>query len=780
MPASMVKKSGGKYAGTPAPASDMDTRLTMALIFFISLSLLNFQVTLTRIFSALFTYHYAFLVISIAITGTVTGALISHGFHRRRKLSARVYGRLPLLLLLMGFSFMLGTAIIFIIPVTLTVYAYALFVLPVFILGGMLTAALFQQKSSSPQRLYFADLLGAGAGSILSLLLLNTLGVISTILLPAVAMVAAALFVQRRKRLFALLPALVLILLILLNANGFKTLEGSFKAFSNSSEGKSLWRYKASGIESRIVYTRWNAFSRTDVIDIPGFDDYKTISIDGTGNSLMYRFNGDMGSQADKKRDNPFYAYSMDKADKVVLIGSGGGGEIIYPLLKGCKDISAVEINSSTIEAVRHFKDYSGNIYDRPGVKVFAEDGRHFMSKSKEKYDVIFLSLVLTEIATQSGFMLSEDFIYTTEAFNLYFSRLSDNGRIAIVAHEEPEMYRLLATVIQVLQKRGLSMEESMNRIAVLNYTYLRDRDIPGRNDVFQPLILVKNSPITYAEAEQIYEGIASREQRILYLPYFSETGVLKDLKEGSLQLDQLLRNSDYNMHPVSDDRPYFRIFNKALPSGLTVLMVLIPAVFLAAFGQLGLFRMGGKPAGYFALLGLGFMLVEVPLISKLTLYLGHPIYGYSAGLFILLVSSGLGSLFSSRSKVLSTPRHYFPLLGIVLLTAIFTGFFPMVLYATLSHPLPWKIAIISVLLVPLGFFMGMPFPYALEKCKTGSLDISLPAVWAVNGLTSVMGSMLAVYISIYTGYSAVLWMGGALYGVLFLYLSPVKLFARA
>ena len=780
MPASIVKKSGGKYAGTPAPASDVDTRLTMSLIFFISLSLLNFQVTLTRIFSALFTYHYAFLVISIAITGTVTGALISHGFHRRRKLSARVYGRLPLLLLLMGFSFMLGTAIIFIIPVTLTVYAYALFVLPVFILGGMLTAALFQQKSGSPQRLYFADLLGAGAGSVLSVLLLNILGVIVTILLPAVAMVAAALFVQRWKRLFALLPALVLILFILLNANGFKALEGNFKAFSNSSEGKSLWRYKASGIESRIVYTRWNAFSRTDVIDIPGFDDYKTISIDGTGNSLMYRFNGDIGSQADKKGDNPFYAYSMNKADKVVLIGSGGGGEIIYPLLKGCKDISAVEINSSTLEAVRHFKDYSGNIYDRPEVKVFAEDGRHFMSKSKEKYDVIFLSLVLTEIATQSGFMLSEDFIYTTEAFNLYFSRLSGNGRIAIVAHEEPEMYRLLATVIQVLQKRGLSVEESMDRIAVLNYTYLRDQDIPGRTDVFQPLIVVKNSPITYAEAEQIYEGIGSREQRILYLPYFSETGVLKDLKEGSLQPDQLIRNSDYNMHPVSDDRPYFRIFNKTLPSGLTVLMVLMPAVFLAAFGQLGLFRIGGKAAGYFALLGLGFMLVEIPLISKLTLYLGHPIYGYSAGLFILLVSSGLGSLFSSRSKFSFTPRHYFPLLAIVLLTAVFAGFFPMVLYATLSYPFPWKIALISILLVPLGFFMGMPFPYALEKCKNSSLSISLPAVWAVNGLASVMGSMLAVYISIYTGYSAVLWMGGALYGVLFLYLSPVKLFARA
>jgi hypothetical protein len=172
-------------------------------------------------------------------------------------------------------------------------------------------------------------------------------------------------------------------------------------------------------------------------------------------------------------------------------------------------------------------------------------------------------------------------------------------------------------------------------------------------------------------------------------------------------------------------------------------------------------------------------MLIEIPLISKLTLYLGHPIYGFSGGVFALLISAGTGSLLGNKLKLFENKRYYLPLLAIGLLAAVNNLIFPRIISDTISGSLLLKVLISGVFIFPLGFFLGMPFPYVLDKCKNNRSDLSIPAIWAVNGLASVIGSIIAIIISISIGYSGVLWIGAALYGVLFFSFNPGTFFRR-
>jgi hypothetical protein len=749
----------------------------LVVVGIVSLVLLGFQVALTRVFSALFAYHYAFLVISIAITGTIIGAVMAHRLRNQR----RGFGGnrdIAFLLLTMGASLLAALVLIFAIPATVPLMIYVIFIIPVFICGGMLTATVFDVQGSASPKLYFADLLGAAFGAFIAILFLNALGVIGTILGMAGLCLTTALMLRFSKGFYLISPAAIAFFLLIIFGNNYlQALANDFQAFRNSSEGKSIRRFQTLELESKVVYTKWNAFSRTDVIEVESFDDYKIVTIDGTGNSQMLRFNGDLDSVASKRTESPYFAYSMGKSEKVVLIGSGGGGEIIYPMLAGCRDISAVEINTGTIEAVKYFGEYNGHIYTRPEVKVFPTDGRYFISRGKAKYDVIFMSLVITEIATQSGYMLSEDFVYTTEAFEEYFRHLTPDGRIAIVAHEQPELERLLVTIIQVLRGQGLSREEIGKRMAVLNYTYLPKNYPADPNGVFQPLIIVKNSPITLPEATVIHERYKSQENAILYLPYLAEKGLLGELKSNEDAVDKYMRVSKYSIEPVSDDRPYFRLFTKGLPSDLMVLLLVITLVFLFILGRFGVFRIGGKVSGYFTLLGLGFMLFEVPLISKLTLYLGHPMYGFTGGIFLLLISAGVGSLISRKLTVTKNQQYFRPILAIVLLGAALNLIFPVVIAGTMSTAIVLKALIAVAFIAPLGIFLGMPFPFGLRQGKSIRKDFSIPAVWAVNGLASALGSILAVLVSILVGYSGALWLGITLYAVLLISFNPNTFF---
>jgi hypothetical protein len=292
--------------------------------------------------------------------------------------------------------------------------------------------------------------------------------------------------------------------------------------------------------------------------------------------------------------------------------------------------------------------------------------------------------------------------------------------------------------------------------------------------DIFEPVIIIKNTPITESEAKNLVDNFKSNKERIIYLPFYYEKGMLGNLKNNDYQFESFIKDYKFNIKPVTDDRPYFRIFSKNMPPELIILFAVMASVFIIVFILFGIFRIGMKNSFYFTGLGFAFMMIEVPLISKLTLYLGHPIFGYSCTISLLLISSGIGSLLSSKIKIFEAGKVYLPLLAIALFGILLNILLPVITYNSIEFSLYFKIFISLIMIFPLGFFMGMPFPYGLLRCKKLNKDISLPAIWSINGLSSVLGSILAVIISIISGYSFVIWTGIFLYALVFFFLSPI------
>ncbi|MDO8567526.1 MAG: hypothetical protein Q7R57_02285 [Dehalococcoidales bacterium] len=786
------------------------SKLLLAGIFLVSFSLLALEISLTRVLSVMFAYDYVFVVISLALLGLGLGAVFVHLY--RRKLTGE-HDSSRFLALSAG---LLSLSIPFSLVVTFGVarlYAEAgiLLYIPLlfipFFFAGVLLAGVFRLFPTQSSRLYGADLLGAASGSLAAVLILNLLGGPGTIAaISVVAVLGAALFAIKAsggnaKRLITSAPGILMILSLVgtaLVGSGLADVPigtGPDKEISNILQEPSLG--------GEIVETKWSAFGRTDLVALRNQPDQMVLFLDGTAGTPMYQFNGEVSTAGPAirslKTDFPAYVALSNlrpqEKNTALIIGPGGGRDVLLALLVGFQRITAVEVNKDLVDIVRKYSRYNGGIYDRDNVSVVVDEGRNFLKRQKQKYDVIMLSLPVTKTSRSvEGYALTENFLFTTDSINDYMEHLSDEGQLIVVAHSPVEILKLLSISLAALNQNGIDNESAMKRIYVIGSHHY-------------PVFVMKKTPFEPAELVSVHQSIhqLGYEPNLSYIPTiklgscnpheegvrFDECGMLNPaliaLNQGDINFGDLtsaFKEQGLDLRPATDDSPFFYKAERGTPLAVSIMFWLSIFTLLAitvvplvrrrkgrlnrevrsAYGNVSdgsLLRF----LAFFSMLGIGFMLVEISVFQKFVLFLGQPVLSLATMLSSLLVGAGLGSLYSDRftSKrilgVIATVSA-----AIVLVLVIYALSLPLVFKQLLGLGLALRLLVTIVILVPLGFLMGFPFPLGLRLLKESGMEGYVPWVWGVNGVGSVVGSAATIVVAMTFGFTTALLMGAACY----------------
>lgn len=476
------------------------------------------------------------------------------------------------------------------------------------------------------------------------------------------------------------------------------------------------------------------------------------------------------------------------QADHIVCIGAGGGLDLLTAKYFGCKRITGVEINPHVIGAVREgFPEFSGHLYDsarHPDVSVYNAEGRHYFERTQDRYDIVQLSGVDTYSSSEAGtFALSENFLYTIEAFSTYLDHLQPGGVLTLtrwfVTHRDgdrlvsPEAMRLLGLARAALDRRGARTKDCVYFLMSKGFT----------------VILVKPDGFVPAELETLDRHCAHYDFPVLYTPARATPQIatltgeripnfLQEMMDAP-DLDALLGQSEFDVAPPVDDRPFYFEWSRLrhiLDSdhyvnalgGMTahgtlvllfsevallgVLFVLWPLRRLRRQGEV--VSAGRVKAGlliYFTAIGLGFIVVEIILSQKFVLFLGHPFHALATILCSLLLFSGVGAALSSRFPLPSVATL---LAAGLALTPVFV--FDHVFELFLQERLSVRVLISVAIMAPVGLAMGIPFPAGIRVLSRVRPDL-IPWAWGINGYTSVVGSVLAVLLGIELGFMMVL-----------------------
>ena len=767
-------------------------RTLLAAIGLSSFSALLLELALTRLFSVVLFYHFAFLAISIALLGLGAGGVFAYLGKRRlagfatRPLVAwfcvlnalaipgvlEVVLHTPVSLELTGHNFLRLTAI----------YLFA--AVPFFI-TGLEFSIVFAREPARIPRLYGADLAGGALACLAIVPLLNGVGGPNTILFAAAISAAASLVWCASGGAGKLAGGVAAVLLLVIAVNH---------------SGRIIDVVYAKGVyrdSSWVEFARWNAISRVEVDDQ---GDAKAVVIDADASTYLMNVDpqkwGGTVWQKNLMAAPPALANVLRPHGDYAIIGPGGGVDVLRALANGSPDVTGIEINpiiANTIMRGR-YADYVYHLYERPQVHIHVTDGRSFVRNARQQFDVIQMTLVDTWASTAAGaFALSENSLYTVEAFEEYFQHLKPDGMVAITRWEfqQPrEALRVVSVATEALHRLGVQNPAR-------NFIVVSEGDLD--EDGIPVVVLAKKSAFTAEEEAAVSAHLDANPDLVaLYLPS----------EPGDNPFSALIARNDpyafakgyaYNVAPVDDNAPFF-FFNLKLGQilhhqgleqgmdwkvnlGVAVLgMVLIISVIaVLAFLVVPLaFRSGGTtgqtaPLFYFVAVGLGYILVEIAFIQRFVLFLGHPTYALTVVVFLLLLSSGGGSL-ASRRWMSPNRSAWLPLGLIIMALVLYVFILPGLLNALVGLPFLAKLPVSAALLVPLGFAMGMPFPTGLRALaslpapefpgseKNPAAGNAVEWAWAMNAASSVLGSVLAMVIAIQYGLNATLACGAAAY----------------
>jgi hypothetical protein len=648
-----------------------------------------------------------------------------------------------------------------------------------FLGAGVITSLVIADTIERVHRVYFCDLLGAAAGCVALVVLLNTFGGENTVVAVSVLFAAAAavwfnLSGQKLGRIASVGVGLAFVLLII----------GNYKYHFVEV------RYAKGRPIGKEQFVKWNPISRIGLENTP--DAGESILIDADAATSIARFDFDHLSASDLQDllyQGPGLPYDLRPAAKTLIIGPGGGWDVSRALASGSHDITGVEINpiiANTIMRER-FTNLSNGLYLRPDVHIHVEDGRSFVRRSQDKYQVIQATLVDTWAATAAGaFALSENNLYTTDAFVDYLSHLTGDGVLAFTrwGFSPPrESLRLVSLAIEALRRLG--EDDPARHVIVGREDQKHIADFGARDTV-----LISRKPFSDADIATARSSIAKAKMVPVYLPGDRASNPFGELL---LAKDPLAweRNYAFDVTPVGDNRPFFFYtvqprdiqaflatggramdakINKALPMLFAALIVSIAAV--AIILVLPPMVLGARLPSerdargfllYFIAIGIGYILIEVALIQKFVLFLGHPTYALTVVIFSMLVWSGFGSFFSRRLIGDRPNRLALVLvLAAAAVCALALSLQPL-LTAGVGLPLAVKVLITILLVAPAGFAMGMPFPTGLRLLEERSPE-SVRWAWSLNAASSVLGSVGALVLALYFGLFETMLIGGGLY----------------
>ena len=768
-----------------------------------SFGALLLELALTRLFSVVLFYHFAFLAISIALLGLGAGGVFAYLFRIRlartdtRTLAARLCIDNSILVVV-------ALEVVLHVPVALSVTGrnflhltalYVVAALP-FFLTGLLFSVVFARETWRVSRLYGADLSGGALACLAVVPLLNWIGGPNTILTAAVVMAVAAIVWAGSSTARKVAGGLAILFVLLIAANHSNRLIDVIYA-------KGIFRDPG-----WVEFARWNALSR---VEVDRQDQAKAIVIDADASTFI--MNCDLAHWHDSEWEHdlmsapPSLANVLRPRGEFAIIGPGGGVDVLRAVANGSPSVTGIEINpiiANTIMRGR-YADYAMHLYERPEVHIHVTDGRSYLRSTPQQFDVVQMTLVDTWASTAAGaFALSENNLYTVEAFREYFEHLKPNGMIAITRWEfrQPrEALRVVAVAMEALHSLGVA--NPARNFIVASQGPLNEDGIPV-------VVLAKKTAFTTEEEAAVQAHLHEySELDPLYLP--SQPAAVQG---GPNPFADLIASNDpyrfaqsyaYNVAPVTDNAPFFfftlkagQILQQERQRGIDwkvnlgvlvlILVLVISLVAVLGFLVLPLALQGGRqsplPLLYFVAVGLGYILVEIAFIQRFVLFLGHPTYALTVVIFLLMLSSGAGSLFSRR-WLRRTEMAWMPLMLVIVALAANIFFLPRALPAWVGLAFGYRLVVSGILLAPLGFVMGMPFPTGLRAlAERPVLDVpsgetaadnAVEWAWAMNAAASVLGSVLAMVIAIQFGLTVTLACGVAAYLLALLLLPALR-----
>ena len=456
-----------------------------------------------------------------------------------------------------------------------------------------------------------------------------------------------------------------------------------------------------------------------------------------------------------------FFPFATEQPERVFIIGPGAGLDVFFALQGKAKAVTAVEVNPASVALVDEWRGINGNLYDQPEVQVIVDDGRSVLRRATEGFDLIYLSQVVTLAAERGGYALSENTIYTEQAFADYLAHLDEGGQIALKLYDEITLTRAVSTALSALRNLGLTDQQAMKHLLVI---------VDEKSDPPVPLLMIGADP--FAKDDALVLGAIAREVGFtpLLLPHVMAGPPLDAIDGGEVSFDALIAASAEDISPPTDDRPYFFQFERGVPTSLiplTIVAALVSLPLLILF--LRQWHRTDRPVprympAFFAMLGLGFIALEIYAIQQTRLFLGHPTFAVTVVLATFLLGGGLGSGISQRffrDRLDARPQLATAL--IVILAIIWSLVWPLVNQDLHSASLIIRGLVVILFTLPLAMSLGIPFPQALDFIGRGDRR-QVAVAWSVNGLMTVVGSVVAVLLSITTGFTSVLWLGCVAY----------------
>jgi hypothetical protein len=715
-------------------------------------------------------YHFAFMAISLAMFGLAAGAVIVEVLKKRDP-----HATLANTALLFALSSAVCFAIELYIPVDPetkvlpTVLAFTIISIP-FVFAGVVVCVALTRFPKHTGKLYAADLAGSAAGCALTIPILNHVHAPTAVILNAgIAALAAAGFSLSSGRRIRWIAAACCGLLLVGGAvnQSVKRIDIQWiKGGRNNHDG---------------LYEKWNAFSRLHVGDFgnkpfgwglsPAYQSNRELqqlylNIDSGAATVITKFNGDLNSVEHLKYDVTALAHYLRHPASVLVIGVGGGRDILTSLVFAQPHVTGVEINPDILRLLTHrFGQYSGGLQHNPAVTLVNDEARSYIARSPEKYGIIQASLIDTWAATSAGaYVLTENGLYTKEAWTTFLNHLTPDGILTMTRWyfeaQPAETLRLTALATESLMDLGVADPRQ-------NIIMVRNQDVAT--------IVVSRQPFSRSDLDRVMQVCKELQFQPVLTPQFAARPEFEAMVTPA-KFEDLIRVYPMNIAAPTDDTPFFfhmlrasdllktstyegmnrnnlkavRVLGTLLGivTGLSALAIVLPLALVRRVRQ----AQSARLMIYFASIGLAFMMVEIGQLERLIVFLGHPIYGLTVVLFVLLVASSLGSLYSDRFE-----RSMW-MLPVVLAAFILVS--PPITRELVAAPTPLRIAASALLLLPCGFLMGMAFPLGIKKARRVYEGAPTAWYWGINGAFSVISSVLAVVVAVFWGVTVTLVVG--------------------
>ncbi|KPL90153.1 spermidine synthase family protein [Herpetosiphon geysericola] len=781
-------------------------------LFLIAFASLSVEISLSRLLSVMTWYHLAFFAVSTAMLGMTAGAttvyLKPERFSRERladsaaKACLGYAGSIPVMLLILcRIPFDTGSPAQRMLQMALATIACAL----PFYFAGIVISAILTKSPLSISRLYGSDLIGAALGCLFVLGGLAFFDAPSFILFcGGLGAVAALSFAWRsasaRLRQLCYAVGGVLIVAALFNQ-------------STQALIRPLYVKGSAEDASNFLSEEWNSFSRVVVYNqentsleywgpsplapqnlLPQYQ----MNIDGAAGTSVRQFSS-LADIEHLKYDVTNMVYYLRPQGAAAVIGVGGGRDLQSAILFGHEQVTGIELNPIFVDLLQtRFREFAG-LADRPGVSFVVDEARSYLSRTDQRYTTIQMSLIDTWASTGAGaYSLSENGLYTVEAWQVFLDRLTDDGIFTVSrwysADNVNETGRVVSLAVATLQKYGIT--DPARHIALI-----------GSGKV--STLLLSRQPFTDQDIAQLHKVTTDLQYKLLIVPGTpAETPVLRNIL-GATSLEELfavVRDEPLNYTPTTDENPYFfnmlrldrmdvalnkttadnGVIDGNLTATLTlvgliicllifaVMTIVLPLILKARNTSEASTTIVWSAAAYFSLIGAGFMCVEIALMQRLSVFLGHPVYALGILLFTIIASTGVGSFFSERLPLTKKPWIFvMPIVTALAILGIRFGL-SAIIAAMITAPMATKIMVSIILIFPLGLLLGLFFPTGMQLVRSSGAT-ETPWYWALNGIFGVLCSASAVLISIYFTISVNFYIGVACYSLLVLCLRHMR-----